>query len=107
MEVLLFFVDAFFLLFSKLICLIVDSPLLQPSDRKRNRRNLKRVGTLAGVAAFIMVLTVLVFVTSASRKKLGKPAEKVMISKSQIFMICLNSTQIVLLTEVITPYNEF
>jgi len=87
--------------------MLVDSLLLQPSDRKKNRRNLKRAGTLAGVVAFIMVLTVLVFVTSASKKKLGKPAEKVMISKSKIFMICLNSTQIVLLTEIITPYNEF
>ncbi|RHN65869.1 putative protein kinase RLK-Pelle-DLSV family [Medicago truncatula] len=40
-------------------------------DHKKNKRNLKRVGTLAGVSAFVMLLTVLVLVTSASRKKLG------------------------------------
>jgi len=91
MEVVFFSVNSFFLLFSKLICLLVDSPLLQTSDRKKNRRNLKRAGTLAGVAAFIIVLTVVVLVTSASRKKLGM----------QIFMVCINSTQIV------TPCNEF
>jgi len=36
---------------------------------------LKLAGTLAGVAAFVIVLTVLVLVTSTSRKKLGKLGE--------------------------------
>lgn len=50
---------------------------------------MKRVRTVAGVIAFIIGLSVLVMVTSAYRKKHGKPTEKVMISKSQIFMIYL------------------
>jgi hypothetical protein len=40
----------------------------------------------------------------ASRKKLGKSGEKVMIHKSQISMICL-STQIVLQIELVTICN--
>jgi len=51
---------------------------------------LKRVRTVAGVIAFIIGLSVLVLVTSAYRKKHGKPSEKVMISKSQILTIFLN-----------------
>ncbi|CAJ2638948.1 unnamed protein product [Trifolium pratense] len=41
-------------------------------DHKKNKRNLKLYGTLAGVIALIIGLTVLVLVKSAYRKKLGK-----------------------------------
>jgi len=47
---------------------------------------LKLVGTLAVVIAFIIALIVLVLVASAYRKNLGKPSERVMISKYQIFL---------------------
>ncbi|KAI5410756.1 hypothetical protein KIW84_056051 [Lathyrus oleraceus] len=40
-------------------------------DHKKNKRNLKLAGTLAGVIASIIGLSVLVLVTSAYRKKLG------------------------------------
>ncbi|CAI8596028.1 unnamed protein product [Vicia faba] len=40
-------------------------------DHIKNKRNLKRVGTLAGVVAFIIGLTVIILVTLASKKKLG------------------------------------
>ncbi|WJX36727.1 hypothetical protein P8452_24574 [Trifolium repens] len=40
-------------------------------DHKKNKRNLKLVGTLAGVIAFVIGLTVLVLFLLASRKKLG------------------------------------
>ncbi|CAI8596024.1 unnamed protein product [Vicia faba] len=40
-------------------------------DHKKNKRNLKLVGTLAGVIAFIIGLSILVLVTSAFRNKLG------------------------------------
>ncbi|CAJ2638924.1 unnamed protein product [Trifolium pratense] len=39
-------------------------------DHKKNKRNLKLAGTLAGVIAFIIGLTILVLVTSVYRKKL-------------------------------------
>jgi len=79
--------DAFFLCYSKLLYLLVDWPLFQPSDHKKNKHKLKLAGTLAGVIAFIIGLTVLVLVTSAYREKIGKAGEKVMISKCQIFFI--------------------
>jgi hypothetical protein len=68
---------------------------------------MKHTRTLAGVIAFVIGLIVLVLITSASRKKIGKPGENLVIKKSQIFMICLNSTQIVFQTELVTTYNEF
>ncbi|XP_058721783.1 G-type lectin S-receptor-like serine/threonine-protein kinase At4g27290 isoform X2 [Vicia villosa] len=40
-------------------------------DHKKNTRNLKRAGTLAGVIAFIIGLTIIVLVTSAYKKRLG------------------------------------
>ncbi|AES68952.1 putative protein kinase RLK-Pelle-DLSV family [Medicago truncatula] len=40
-------------------------------DHKENKRKLKLAGTLAGVIAFIIVLSVLVLITSTYRKKLG------------------------------------
>jgi hypothetical protein len=61
---------------------------------------MKHTRTLAGVIAFVIGLIVLVLITSASRKKIGKPGENFMIKQSQIFMICLNSTQIVFQTEL-------
>jgi hypothetical protein len=61
---------------------------------------MKHTRTLAGVIAFVIGLIVLVLITSASRKKIGKPGENLVIKKSQIFMICLNSTQIVFQTEL-------
>ncbi|MCI02141.1 serine/threonine protein kinase [Trifolium medium] len=39
-------------------------------DHKKKRRNKKHTGTLAGVIAFVIGLTVLVLVTSAFRKKI-------------------------------------
>ncbi|RHN65876.1 putative protein kinase RLK-Pelle-DLSV family [Medicago truncatula] len=43
------------------------------SYHKKNKRNLKHAGTVAGVITFIIGLIVLVLVTSAYKKKLGKP----------------------------------
>ncbi|XP_058769167.1 G-type lectin S-receptor-like serine/threonine-protein kinase At4g27290 [Vicia villosa] len=40
-------------------------------DQLKNKRNLKRVGTLAGVIAFIIGLVVIILVILASKKKLG------------------------------------
>jgi hypothetical protein len=68
---------------------------------------MKHTWTLAGVIAFVIGLAILVLITSASRKKIGKPGENLVIKKSQIFMICLNSTQIVFQTELVTTYNDF
>jgi len=50
---------------------------------------LKLAGTLAGVVAFIIGLTILVLITTAYKNKFGKPSVKVMTSKSLIFMIYL------------------
>jgi hypothetical protein len=68
---------------------------------------MKLIRTLAGVIAFVIGLIVLVLITSSSRKKIGKPGENLVIKKSKIFKIFLNSTQIVFQTELVTTYNDF
>jgi uncharacterized membrane protein len=98
MEVVLFSTDDFSFLFSKLLYLLVGSHLLHSSDHKKNKRNLKHAWTLAGIIAFLIGITLIVMVTLAYRKKLGKQSENLMISKSQIFTFYLNSIQIVLQT---------
>ncbi|GAU20884.1 hypothetical protein TSUD_120760 [Trifolium subterraneum] len=40
-------------------------------DHKKNKRNLKHAGTLAGIIALLLGITLIVIVTSAYRKKLG------------------------------------